>query len=546
MTTPQEPETCNICFDKYTSTVRAKVKCPFCPSASCKSCLQQYLLSSNEDPHCMACKRQWNREFLDLTFTPTFRKGPLKQHRREVLVQREMAMLPSMQMYVEATVMRDRAHNEYRKFNQAAEKLNLERMKVERAFYGSTSVEDYEKHIESLKKIMVEHTEQAFRAKMHFTIYNQHVAVLEGRLNGRHAAKQFIMKCPGQSEDGREPCRGFLSTQWKCGTCQKFFCHDCHALLGEDRNVPHECKAEDKATAALIRTDTRPCPKCGIRISKIDGCDQMWCTSCLTAFSWNTGQIVTTRIHNPHYYEYLRNTGRALPREQGDIPCGGIPDYYIFIRAVRMYRGMDNRIVEKIFNIHRSIVDMQDVRLPEYPLQRNVNDNRDVDIAYLMGSITKDDWARNLELKETRFERRREIGLILQTIIHVGAEKLTELQNAFNVPNNMEAIQAIVKELEDLRIFTNNALKVKGEQMGISVPQITGDDWRWSTTRREAMAQERERQQQTQTRVAPPPAPAPAPARAVPAPVAPLPAVIPAAAVQAAVAALTGVNNPPA
>lgn len=453
----------------------------------------------------MACKRQWNREFLDVTFTSTFRKGALKQHRREVLVQREMSMLPSMQMYVEATVMRDRAHAEYRKYNQTADKLNIDRLKVERQFYNSTSKDEYEVQIQRLKALMADHTEQSFRAKMYFTIYNQHVAVLEGRLNGRHAAKQFIMKCPGQSTDGQEPCRGFLSTQWKCGTCQKYYCNECHALLGEDRNTPHECKADEKATAALIRTETRPCPKCGIRISKIDGCDQMWCISCQTAFSWNTGQIVTTRIHNPHYYEYLRQAGRALPREQGDIPCGGIPDYYIFIRAVRMYRGMDNRYIERIFNIHRSIVDLQDVRLPEYPLQRNVHDNRDLDIAYLMSSITKEEWARNLELKETRFERRREVGLILQTIIHVAAEKLTELQNALSIQGNTERISHILNELENLREFTNNALKAKGEQMGISVPQITGEDWRWSTTRREAMAQERERLANA-TVVRPPPA----------------------------------------
>lgn len=481
-----EPTSCSICLEKFTSTVRAKVKCPFCPSTNCKTCLQKFLLSTPEDPHCYSCKREWNREFLDLTFTPTFRKGPLKQHRRSVLVEREMAMLPSMQVYVEATVLRDRAFKEYRKYSQEADKLNIDKLRAERDFYTSTSQEQYEHHIEHLCSISLDHTRATYKSRMHYTIYNQNVAFLEGRETaGRMPVRQFTMKCPGMSENGTDPCRGFLSTQWKCGTCQKYFCHDCHVLIGEDKDAPHTCRDEDKANAAFIKKETRPCPKCGVRISKIDGCDQMWCTACQTAFSWNTGALISnSRIHNPHYYEYLRQTGGQLPREPGDIPCGGLPDYYNFIRAIRVVRGLSNNQVEKIFHIHRSLSDLTEVRLPEYPLRRPANDNRDLDVAYLIGNISKEEWARNLELKETKFERRRDIGLILQTLSHVGAEKLTEILNLTHHNNSAAEIQRVMNELEGLRIFTNNALVEKGDQMGVVVPQFNAEEWRWGMTRR--------------------------------------------------------------
>jgi hypothetical protein len=144
--------------------------------------------------------------------------------------------------------------------------------------------------------------------------------------NGNSAAedaerKKFIMKCQAAN------CPGFLSTQYKCGVCDLYTCSEC---LEMKENEKHQCKKENIESAQMIRKETKPCPSCATRIYKIDGCDQMWCVDCKTAFSWNSGQIVNSRIHNPHYYEYLRQTNGSVPREPGDIPggaavCGQFP-----------------------------------------------------------------------------------------------------------------------------------------------------------------------------------------------------------------------------
>jgi hypothetical protein len=144
--------------------------------------------------------------------------------------------------------------------------------------------------------------------------------------NGSSAAeddserKKFIMKCQAAK------CPGFLSTQYKCGVCDVFTCSECLEIKDEN----HECKKENIESAQMIRKETKACPSCATRIYKIDGCDQMWCVDCKTAFSWNTGKVVNSRIHNPHYYEYLRQTNGSVPREPGDIPggaaaCGQFP-----------------------------------------------------------------------------------------------------------------------------------------------------------------------------------------------------------------------------
>jgi hypothetical protein len=118
---------------------------------------------------------------------------------------------------------------------------------------------------------------------------------------------------------------------------------------------------------------------------------------------------------------------------------------------------------------------------------RVANVNRDLDVQYLIGNVSQEKWARLLEQGETKFERRREVGMVLQTLAHVGAEKLTEISNLLQISGNSKRIITILDELEQLRIFSNDALQKRGKQMGIVVPPLKDDDWRWSMTRRSAV-----------------------------------------------------------
>jgi hypothetical protein len=110
-------------------------------------------------------------------------------------------------------------------------------------------------------------------------------------------------------------------------------CPDCFEIIGHNKEIDHVCKEDNLKSAELIKKETKGCPKCGVRIFKISGCDQMWCTECKVAFSWNTGKIVVDGvIHNPHFYQYMQNNNTGgvgvgvgvAPRNPGDVLCGGL------------------------------------------------------------------------------------------------------------------------------------------------------------------------------------------------------------------------------
>jgi hypothetical protein len=142
-----------------------------------------------------------------------------------------------------------------------------------------------------------------------------------------------------------ENCRGFLSSNWKCGLCSAYTCKHCHL----EKKEGHRCDKDLVATISFLQDDTKPCPKCTTAIHKIDGCDQMWCTVCHTAFSWRRGTI-ETRIHNPHYYEWLRRDGE-LQRNDGDYECGRNIDNRNLIQSLMKLVSVQVENIKEIHNL---------------------------------------------------------------------------------------------------------------------------------------------------------------------------------------------------
>jgi len=255
----------------------------------------------------MACHKGWSREILFNNFTQKFVSHGYKARRESLLLEREKSLMPATQPYVEIERQVRSITSDIARKRKELEDLNRDWQKIESLPLGPLAVENGLVH--EFDALILRHKMSQDQRKMvsNVMIDIQHMEWWQERLMVRlhgdnidNEKRQFVRACPAPE------CRGFLSTAWKCGVCDNWACPECHEVKGTNKDEPHTCDPNSVETAKLLAKDSRHCPKCAAIIFKIDGCDQMYCTQCHTAFSWRTGRIETGVIHNPHYYEYHR------------------------------------------------------------------------------------------------------------------------------------------------------------------------------------------------------------------------------------------------
>jgi len=459
----------------------------------------------------MNCRTGWNREFIDKNLTKTFRSGPWRDHKKQLLINREKAILPNFQRYASAMLkmkeikpLMTTALDELTKIQN--EKYKLDSLiasyngLVTRAITKEKQNEYIELHKQSvhlLPDIMISHFEKTRIHEKYRRSFWRYNDIYEDRdPNKIVEKKEFIMKCV---KDG---CRGFLSQAYKCELCSTYVCKDCMIVKNEKNDDNHVCKKDDVDSVALIRKDTRPCPKCGIRISKIDGCDQMWCTAegCGTAFSWISNKIISGVVHNPHYYEWLRrNNNGVAPRPAGEILCGGLPPFTAIYRNLSTIQMsvLFPKVYGSITYIHILLSDIEHVRLAQYNIVRDANMFKELHVDFLINKIDEAAWATGMLLKENSLEKKQHIGLIIQTFFNAGVDMMrglltyiTELHNK-KIANNryilnledIKPINIILDDFEKLKKYINESLVELGNVMLCAVPQFN-NEWRYEAPRR--------------------------------------------------------------
>jgi hypothetical protein len=427
---------CQICCEKFNKSNHCKVVCNYCQYTNCRECFQKYLVDTILDPHCMNCKKVYLHEFLTENCTAIFINKTLKNHREHVLFDREKALMPMSQNDVVLT--KERCEHEKNIKRLLDEKNEL----MARLRKNSRELQDSRTYVYEIDRI------------------------LGSPHSGNTEVKKFVRKCP------MEECRGFLSTQWKCGTCEVNICKNCN----EVKDIFHiECDPDKVKTMELINKDTKPCPKCGTMIFKISGCDQMFCIDCHTVFSWNRATIVNDGIiHNPHYYEFLRKQNNGvIPRNPGDIPCGGGLPYWGEISRRFLNPRAYTTETQIITNFHQLVAHIthQEIRDLNRSITMNNSANRKLRVQYLMNVLTENNFKAIIQQLEKKNNKSREYINIYQMLVDVSSDKFREIQSGTGLLT-IEELTEIIQYFDKLIEYFNENIANVGKRYKCVYPGI--------------------------------------------------------------------------
>lgn len=436
---------CFVCCENFNKSTKKKIECPnaSCNFDVCKGCVRHYLISQKE-PHCMNCKQAWNQKFIIEQTNKCFFDKEFKKSRKQFLLESEISKLPTTVAAAEA----------YKKIKEEQKEIK-----------------DIDHQMKELKKQMEEFRRQKY-------LKYENIRSLQNTGEKPEDKKKFIMPCPNND------CRGFLSTQYKCEICKLYTCPTCHEIIGHSKTEEHTCDPNSVQSAELIKKDTKPCPNCGIRIFKISGCDQMWCTECEVAFSWNTGRALhNVQIHNPHYYNRQReiNNG-AIPRQPGDVVCGGLCSFYnlrshILAPLDRLNNKDIAQLRQIILDWHRFVGHITNHELTRIRLKmQDLRDNKELRILYILKEKSKEELADSVFRNDIVLKKLTEIHNIYEILSVVGIELFGYLCNqnlrSMEINQISKIITNALNEYKALIKYSNSQLQDISATFSHSVMQI--------------------------------------------------------------------------
>lgn len=389
---------CAVCVETLNKSTRSPIVCPFCSYTCCKQCVETYVLSCRENAHCMNCRKQFSRFVMADLFTQSFLKGPYKNHHSQLLFDIERTYFPATQPVVEELKRKQI-------FNEQYMALRVEMLKIKERM--KQLEEDYQ--INSMKR--------------------------------EREPKILAHPCATNG------CKGCVDANWHCGICDKTTCKKCRETQEED----HKCDPNTVETVRLLRTDTKPCPKCRTLIYKISGCDQMFCTRCQCVFSWKSGHVETGLIHNPHYYEWMRQTTGSVPRHPLDNPC----------QEQRLNQRNINRLPPAIREKTRNLIHIRQVTMISFNIQP---DDEGLRAKFMMNEIGEDQFRKVVEMRDKRKTKNTEIYNILRTLTECGEDIILTGEK-------------VEEQMQELISYINGRLQQVSKKLKCQEYKVCPDKW---------------------------------------------------------------------
>ena len=360
---PGQNVECPICYTDYPESEMSK--CEYCDYQVCKADTATFILGLTEPARCMnvngKCERPHTAKWLFDTFGGEWYEKMYKPHRDKMALDEARSHIPEIQQLIPLYQEVIRAEEEFEgvkleKSTNAA--YNNARRKV-----GDTSA-----------------------------AYQNALVDMGGESKDKTPTEAFIQGCPNGD------CKGLVSAgDYKCKVCSTEICRKCHVILLDT----HVCRPEDVETVkSLADANTKNCPNCQAKVFKIDGCDQMWCVNCHTAFDWRTEKAVKGVIHNPEYFRWMREQKQEIPRtEEVDeaVEECELDEERLYALTERLLRALSNYFDD------RELADMGEMlRHVIHPDQDDIEEEnrgyitriRDLLVLHTLGQLSDEGWAQ--------------------------------------------------------------------------------------------------------------------------------------------------------
>tara|TARA_B100000287_G_scaffold435614_1_gene504931 strand:- start:1119 stop:2318 length:1200 start_codon:yes stop_codon:yes gene_type:complete len=384
----------------------------------------------------MFCKTPWDRDFMNKNLTKKFVDTDLKSFSENIFVERQISLLPETQK----------------------DAINEKKVRELYLLIEKTNTE-----CNRLKKLMHEYKETV--RSCHLEIYR-----LKSGESTETNVNNFSIKCPS------DKCNGFLDSKYLCTLCDTKFCKHCMEIKEED----HECNEETKATVQAIKKEAKPCPGCGEMISKIDGCDQMWCVKCHIQFSWRTGAQMTGYNHNPEYFRWMRETGQHIERNPNvanrEVMCGVALDDYTVTRIIANVFHNDRSVVTCFQLLYRFYRHVQ-FKL-EHIVENNEKELKNLRIRYLLGDITKEQWKRTLQQIDKKNKKEKAYNNIWRLIGTVMTSFMEQIITCSNENASRVKYLNIFKEAQDFKVYANDSFCKTSSVFGSTSCPGIDENWR--------------------------------------------------------------------
>jgi hypothetical protein len=178
----------------------------------------------------------------------------------------------------------------------------------------------------------------------------------------------------------------------------------------------------------------------------------MWCTSCNTAFDWISGlEVKGNNIHNPHYYEYLKTAGNGIvPRNPGDVLCGGLPDLVMLNTALIGFSpDTVGFIRHNVYSIHRFIGHIQQYTRP-VNIQEFENSLEHARVLHILNRSTEEKFKQSVYMIYTKKSKKSVNVRLLELVQTVGMDLLQNYMKLYTGIGGKPPIDVIIEKTQDI------------------------------------------------------------------------------------------------